>query len=47
MKILYDHQIFWKQNFGGISRYYTNLIKNLVKAKVDVEVVAPFLRMFI
>ena len=44
MKIFYDHQIFWKQNFGGISRYYINLIKHLIKLKVDVEVIAPFFR---
>lgn len=27
MKILYDHQIFSHQKFGGVSRYFTNLIK--------------------
>lgn len=27
MKILYDYQIFRSQRYGGISRYYTNLIK--------------------
>ena len=28
MKIAYDYEIFWKQKkFGGISRYFTNLIK--------------------
>lgn len=29
MKILYDHQIFSSQVFGGISRYHIQLIKNL------------------
>ena len=29
MKILYDHQIFSSQKFGGISRYHIQLIKNL------------------
>ncbi len=29
MKILYDHQIFTWQEFGGISRYHAELIKNL------------------
>lgn len=28
MKIQYDHQIFTMQKFGGISRYYYELIKN-------------------
>lgn len=27
MKVLYDYQIFRKQRYGGISRYFTNLIK--------------------
>ena len=28
MKIAYDYEIFWKQRkFGGISRYFSNLIK--------------------
>jgi glycosyltransferase involved in cell wall biosynthesis len=27
MKVLYDHQIFEDQNIGGISRYFTELIK--------------------
>lgn len=27
MKVLYDHQIFEHQNFGGISRYFSELIK--------------------
>lgn len=29
MKILYDHQIFSDQNYGGISKYFIELIKNL------------------
>jgi glycosyltransferase involved in cell wall biosynthesis len=29
MKILYDHQTFTIQNFGGISRYFTQIISNL------------------
>lgn len=32
MKILFDHQIFSSQRFGGVSRYHVELIKNL-KAK--------------
>lgn len=29
MKVLYDHQIFDEQRFGGISRYFANLITGL------------------
>lgn len=29
MKILFDHQIFSSQRFGGVSRYHVELIKNL------------------
>lgn len=31
MKILYDHQIFTLQKYGGISRYFTQIISNLPK----------------
>jgi len=36
MKILYDHQIFTTQKYGGISRYFYELIKELNKMD-DVE----------
>jgi glycosyltransferase involved in cell wall biosynthesis len=29
MKILYDHQIFTLQKYGGISRYFSNIIENI------------------
>ena len=29
MKILFDHQIFTLQNYGGISRYYSELMRHL------------------
>lgn len=29
MKVLYDHQMFSIQTFGGVSRYFTELIKHL------------------
>ena len=32
MKVLYDHQIFTLQKYGGISRYFYELIKNLEPA---------------
>lgn len=31
LKILYDHQCFSNQDFGGISRYFVELIKNINK----------------
>ncbi len=31
MKVLFDHQIFSNQNYGGISRYFWELIKNTHK----------------
>ena len=37
MKILFDHQIFSSQRFGGISRYHVELIKNL-DVKWDIPV---------
>ena len=30
MKILYDHQIFWSQEYGGPSRYFINLINKII-----------------
>ena len=36
MKVLYDHQCFVQQQYGGISRYHYQLIKELNKLK-DVE----------
>lgn len=29
MKVLYDHQIFQHQRFGGVSRYFAEIMKNL------------------
>jgi glycosyltransferase involved in cell wall biosynthesis len=41
MKILFDHQIFGAQRFGGISRYFVELAKNLIKNDNDVNILAP------
>lgn len=41
MKIAYDHQIFTKQKYGGISRYFAELTKNLIRLEQDVRVFAP------
>ena len=37
MRILYDHSVFQNQRFGGISRYFYELITRVLKEK-DVEV---------
>lgn len=42
MKILYDHKIFWSQKYGGISRYFVNLFKNLDDLDINYKVIAPF-----
>jgi glycosyltransferase involved in cell wall biosynthesis len=41
MKIAYDHQIFYQQPFGGISRYFTNLASQLVEAGETVNIFSP------
>ena len=42
MKILYDHQIFVEQQFGGISRYFRELMK-MDAEKMEVEQIDPAL----
>ncbi|MDH6306788.1 glycosyltransferase involved in cell wall biosynthesis [Parabacteroides sp. PF5-5] len=37
MKVLFDHQIFILQNYGGISRYHYDLIKYLQKCNIECE----------
>jgi glycosyltransferase involved in cell wall biosynthesis len=40
MKILYDHQIFTFQKYGGISRYFAQIISNLptdIKADIGIK----------
>jgi glycosyltransferase involved in cell wall biosynthesis len=42
MRIAYDQQIFEMQRHGGISRYYTELVRNLgQRADVQTTVIAP------
>lgn len=41
MKIYYDYQIFLHQKFGGISKYYINLINHL-DSSVEKSIIAPF-----
>jgi len=37
MKVLYDHQIFENQDYGGISRYFTELIQNNPSAQISLK----------
>lgn len=41
MKILYDFQIFWDQEYGGPSRYFYNLINEFEKNS-NLKVCSPF-----
>ena len=38
MKILYDYEIFYQQKYGGISNYYFNLCKEMIKLNNDLIV---------
>ena len=38
MKVLYDHQIFTMQQYGGISRYFYELIRRFDQASVSCDV---------
>ncbi len=41
MRILFDHQSFCRQKYGGIARYYTELIRHFLSSQ-DVEISLPF-----
>ena len=42
MKIFFDHKIFVNQNYGGPSRYYSNLVKYINKIeKMNAKIFAP------
>ena len=38
MKVLFTHDIFSKQKYGGISTYFSEIIKRADKAKIDLSV---------
>ncbi len=45
MKIAFDGQIFQRQNFGGISRYFTEMAKELSKLEgLDIRFLSPIHR---
>lgn len=41
MKILFDHQIFLLQKYGGISSYYLNLVIELIKQEHNPKIIVP------
>ena len=44
MKIVYYGSIFFQQKFGGISRYYYNLAKSLIKKDIDFKIVSSLFK---
>lgn len=38
MKILFDHQAFTYQDFGGVSKYFSNLLPQLNKNKIETRI---------
>jgi glycosyltransferase involved in cell wall biosynthesis len=44
MRIAFDYQTFCLQSYGGISRYFVRLAKELIEAKQDVGIFAPLHR---
>ena len=42
MRIIYDHQIFTWQTYGGISRYYYEIANRIAAMEDDVEIFSPF-----
>ncbi len=41
MKILYDYEIFYLQKYGGISNYYYQLSKELIKKSIELKIICP------
>jgi glycosyltransferase involved in cell wall biosynthesis len=44
MKIVFDHQTFTQQSYGGISRYFVRLAQGLLELGEQIDVVAPLHR---
>lgn len=43
MRLVYDHQVFVRHEYGGISRYICEVADNLAaRGEFDVEILAPF-----
>ena len=41
MKIIFNNTIFFSQKYGGISRYFSEIFKNLVKQKINFKIISP------
>ena len=41
MKIIFDYKIFYQQKVGGISNYFYNLGREMIKNEVDVIFFCP------
>ncbi len=41
MKVVFDYQTFALQQYGGISRYFVSLAKELIKKDVDLNIISP------
>ncbi len=44
MKIIFDHQIFTRQSYGGVSRYFVRLMQSLIALGHQADVIAPIHR---
>lgn len=44
MKIIFDHQVFTQQSYGGISRYFVRLMQGLIALGHQTDVIAPIHR---
>jgi glycosyltransferase involved in cell wall biosynthesis len=44
MKIVYDHQTFTLQSYGGISRYFVRLMQGLLALGHQADIIAPIHR---
>ena len=44
MKIIFDHQVFTQQSYGGISRYFVRLMQGLIALSHQADVIAPIHR---
>ena len=42
MKILYDHQAFTGQRYGGVARYFHDLMESLSKMGIGIELALQF-----
>lgn len=44
MKILFDHQAFSRNSYGGVSRYFSELYAHLTCSNFDISILAPIHR---